>query len=44
MGSNKSYLMANHPRILYIDLGDNDDFAHAGLYGDYRPVPVHLLS
>lgn len=31
----KSYLAANHPRILYIDLGDNDDFAHAGLYGDY---------
>ncbi|HVU93696.1 MAG TPA: hypothetical protein VHE34_00660 [Puia sp.] len=31
----KSYLLANHPRILYIDLGDNDDFAHAGEYGDY---------
>jgi hypothetical protein len=31
----KSYLLANHPRILYIDLGDNDDFAHAGDYGDY---------
>jgi hypothetical protein len=31
----KSWLMANHPRILYIDLGDPDDFAHAGDYGDY---------
>ena len=31
----KSYLMANHPKILYIDLGDTDDFAHAGDYGDY---------
>jgi hypothetical protein len=31
----KSYLLANHPRVLYIDLGDNDDFAHAGDYGDY---------
>ena len=31
----KTYLLANHPRILYIDLGDNDDFGHAGLYGDY---------
>jgi hypothetical protein len=31
----KAYLTANHPRILYIDLGDNDDFAHAGDYGDY---------
>ena len=31
----KSYLLANHPKILYIDLGDTDDFAHAGDYGDY---------
>jgi hypothetical protein len=31
----KPYLLANHPRILYIDLGDNDDFGHAGEYGDY---------
>jgi hypothetical protein len=31
----KSYLLANHPRVLYIDLGDPDDFAHAGDYGDY---------
>ena len=31
----KAYLLANRPRILYIDLGDNDDFAHAGEYGDY---------
>ncbi len=31
----KSYLTASHPRVLYIDLGDNDDFAHGGLYADY---------
>lgn len=31
----KAYLQANHPRILYIDLGDNDEFGHAGDYGDY---------
>jgi hypothetical protein len=31
----KSYMLANHPRVLYIDLGDNDDFGHAGEYGDY---------
>lgn len=31
----KAYLLANHPRVLYIDLGDPDDFAHAGDYGDY---------
>jgi hypothetical protein len=31
----KAYLVADHPRILYIDLGDNDDFGHAGEYGAY---------
>jgi hypothetical protein len=31
----KAYFIANHPRILYIDLGDTDDFAHGGEYGDY---------
>jgi phosphopentomutase len=31
----KAYLVASHPRVLYIDLGDNDDFAHGGDYGDY---------
>ena len=31
----KAYVLAHHPRVLYIDLGDNDDFAHAGDYGDY---------
>ena len=31
----KAYLLASHPRILYIDFGDNDDFGHAGDYGDY---------
>ena len=31
----KAYLLASHPRVLYIDLGDPDDFAHAGDYGDY---------
>jgi len=31
----KAYLMANHPRVLYIDFGDNDEFAHAGKYDFY---------
>ncbi|HEY6900517.1 MAG TPA: hypothetical protein VI233_07740 [Puia sp.] len=31
----KAYLQASHPRVMYIDLGDNDEFAHAGDYGDY---------
>jgi hypothetical protein len=31
----KAYFLANHPKILYVDFGDNDDFAHGGEYGDY---------
>ena len=31
----RAYLLAEHPRVLYIDLGDPDDFAHAGDYGSY---------
>jgi hypothetical protein len=31
----KAYLQANHPRVIYFDLGENDEFGHAGDYGDY---------
>lgn len=31
----KAYVMANHPRMVYIDFGDNDEFAHAGKYDFY---------
>lgn len=31
----RAYMAAQHPRVLYIDLGDPDDFAHAGDYGSY---------
>lgn len=31
----RAYMVAQHPRVLYIDLGDTDDFAHAGDYGSY---------
>ncbi|MFT3705207.1 MAG: hypothetical protein QM802_22765 [Agriterribacter sp.] len=31
----KAYVMANHPRVLYIDFGDNDEFAHQGKYDFY---------
>ncbi|MEO8852455.1 MAG: hypothetical protein ABI359_01665 [Ginsengibacter sp.] len=30
-----AYLKANHPRVLYLDFGDNDDFAHEGRYDMY---------
>jgi len=31
----RAYMAAKHPRVLYVDLGDPDDFAHAGDYGSY---------
>ncbi len=31
----RAYMEARHPRVTYIDLGDPDDFAHAGDYGSY---------
>jgi len=31
----KAYIMASHPRVVYIDYGDNDEFAHEGKYDFY---------
>lgn len=31
----KSYILANHPKIIYIDFGDTDEYAHAGKYENY---------
>ena len=31
----KSYVNANHPRVLHIDFADPDDFGHAGGYDSY---------
>jgi hypothetical protein len=31
----KAYMMAHHPRVVYIDFGDTDDFAHEGKYDMY---------
>lgn len=31
----KSYIMANHPRVTYIDFGDVDEYAHADDYEGY---------
>jgi len=30
-----AYLKANHPRVLYLDFGDPDDFGHEGKYDMY---------
>lgn len=34
-GMAKAYIMASHPRAVYIDFGDNDEFAHEGRYDFY---------
>lgn len=31
----KSYIQAQHPKVVYIDFGDPDEYAHAGKYTDY---------
>ena len=31
----KAYMMASRPRVVYIDFGDNDEFAHEGRYDSY---------
>lgn len=31
----KAYMMASHPHVVYIDFGDNDEFAHEGKYDSY---------
>lgn len=31
----KSYLQAHHPKVLYLDFGDTDEYAHNGEYDKY---------
>ncbi len=31
----KSYINANQPKVIYIDFGDTDEYAHAGAYNKY---------
>lgn len=31
----KAYMMANHPRVVYLDFGDTDDWGHDGRYDLY---------
>jgi hypothetical protein len=34
-GLAKSYILASHPKVTYIDFGDTDEYAHAGKYESY---------
>lgn len=38
----KAYMMANHPKVVYIDFADPDDFAHAGQYDSYLDAGRYL--
>lgn len=39
----KAYVMANHPKVTYLDFGDTDDFAHEGKY-DYYLDAAHYVD
>lgn len=39
----KSYILANHPKVTYIDFGDTDEYAHAGKYESYLD-DIHNLD
>ncbi len=38
----KSYINANHPKVIYIDFGDTDEYAHEGAYDKYLEDIHHL--
>lgn len=38
----KSYIQQNHPKVVYIDLGDTDELAHAGQYDSYLDAGHYL--
>lgn len=39
----KSYILAKHPRVTYLDFGDVDEYAHAGDYNGYLD-DIHNLD
>jgi hypothetical protein len=39
----KSYIAANHPKVIYIDFGDTDEYAHHGQYDHYL-LDIHNLD
>lgn len=38
----KSYIQARHPKVVYIDFGDTDEYAHDGKYENYLDDIHHL--
>ncbi len=39
----KSYIMAHHPKVAYLDFGDTDEYAHSGKYESYLD-DIHNLD
>jgi hypothetical protein len=39
----KSYILNRYPRVVYIDFGDTDEYAHAGKYEEYLD-DIHRLD
>ncbi len=39
----KSYIQAKHPKVIYLDFGDTDEYAHAGKYFHYL-LDIHNLD
>lgn len=39
----KSYIQSKHPKVVYIDFGDTDEYAHAGKYDHYL-LDAHNLD
>jgi len=39
----KSYILAHHPKVTYLDFGDTDEYAHAGNYESYLD-DIHNLD
>lgn len=39
----KSYIQENHPKVIYLDFGDTDEYAHAGEYDKYL-LDIHNLD
>jgi hypothetical protein len=40
----KSYILASHPKVTYIDFGDTDEYAHEGKYNNYLDDIFNLDS
>lgn len=40
----RSYISANHPRVIYLDFGDTDNYGHAGQYDSYLDAAHYLDS